>query len=129
MELLKASLFTGKLELLRQSLVGRKIAELSNGVISKSTILKDKDWKSLENAIKGFYPEIYGFITKTIPHKSRDLIRLCLLSFFELSTKVEAFLLSKDTDAVRQDRTRLRRLFKIKSQKNFSYFQNYRDID
>ena len=127
LESLKNSLFDGKLELMKQSLVGRKIVEISNkGLTSKSTILKEKDWKSIENMIKNFFPKLNTVFFEVTSQSSDDAFRLCLLSFFDLKTKEEAFLLSKSDDAVRQNRTRLRKLLGVEeSQSIFSYYKKY----
>ena len=126
LDLLRNSLFEGKLELVRQSHVGRKLVVISNGITSKSTTLNEREWNSLELVIKGFFPELYVLIIKVTFRSSDDSFRLCLLSFFGLATKEEAFLLKKSDEAVRQNRTRLRKLFKIDDSQNIlSYFQKY----
>ena len=125
LESLRETSFNGKLELIKQSLVGRKIVELSNkGIASKSKILKEKGWKSLEKMIKSSFPDLYALFIEVTTQSSEDTFRLCLLSFFELKTKEEAFLLSKSDEAVRQSRSRLRRLLNIDdSQRILSYFK------
>ena len=128
LESLRETSFEGNLELIKQSLVGRKIVELSDkGIASKSKILKEKGWKSLEKMIKSSFPDLYALFIEVTTQSSEDTFRLCLLSFFELKTKEEAFLLSKSDGAVRQNRTRLRKLLGLEeSQSIFSYYKKHR---
>ena len=127
LELIRKTLFEGKIELIKQSPAGRKIVEVSsNGLTSKSKKLKEEEWNGLKLTIKKFFPELYALIIEATVHSSEGSSRLCLLSFFDLTTKDEAFLLSKNVDAVRQNRTRLRRLFGIEeSQSIFSYLKKH----
>lgn len=73
--------------------------------------LSARDWTALEGDIKSLYPQAYAFFTGKIKTgKSGAPWKLCLLSFFNSDTKVEAFLLGlTDDSAARQCRYRLRK--------------------
>jgi tetratricopeptide (TPR) repeat protein len=123
---LRLSLFDGKLELIKQSSVGRKIVDISKRITAKTVPLNDRDWSSLEKLIKTFYPDIYALISEATANSSDDSSKLCYLSLFGLRTKEEAFLLGKSDQAIRQNRTRLRKLFNLESDHDLrSRFRSY----
>lgn len=121
------ALFNKKQILLRQSVIGQKIIRISrNGISSQSTLMTEDDWDALETKIKQLFPDRYIFIKKHTSTRSLDFYRLALISFFQFDTNVEAFLLNKTVDTIRQNRTRLRKLFGMKSSEHlFSFYQNY----
>jgi tetratricopeptide (TPR) repeat protein len=125
---LRISLFDGKLELIKQSSAGRKIVDVTKRITTKTVPLNEHDWSSLEKLIKTFYPDIYALISEAVAHSSDDSSKLCYLSLFGLRTKEEAFLLGKSDQAVRQNRSRLRKLFDLKSSQDLrSRFRNYEE--
>lgn len=126
----RQSLFEGKIELLKQSPTGQKIVKLSaKGPTVKSTPLSEKDWKNLDGLVKSLFPVLYDHLAETTSRSSSETFRLCLLAFFELKAKDEAFLLKKGDEAIRQNHVRIRSLFDIKSPQNlYSYCQDYHEL-
>lgn len=131
LEKMRSSLIDGKLELLKQSPTGQKLVKLSEkGLTSKSTTLSKKEWSALEGLVKNAFPTLYVHVLETLSGSSVETFQLCLLSFFELKTKEEAFLIGKSEEAIRQNHVRIRRLFNIKSpQKLRMYFQNFIELN
>jgi hypothetical protein len=126
LENLRISLYNGKLEMIKQSAVGKKIVHLSKGITFVKAPLNEQEWSSLEKLIKTFYPDIYALIAEITARSSDDTSKLCYLSIFGLRTKEEALLIGKSDQAIRQSRTRLRKLFNLEdAQALNSYFRDY----
>ena len=78
----------------------------------------------LEEHVRLLYPSVYAFFQERImAEKSEIYLRLCLLSFFDPDTKVEAFLLNlTDDNAARQWRFRLRKYLGIEGKQSIARF-------
>ena len=127
-EKLKISLFNGKLELVKQSRIGKKILRLSKGYTAKSVALNKQDWQEFEHLIIQFFPELYQLIAEATSRSSVVSFRLCMLSFFKLSTKTEAFMLEKTDVAIRQNLSRLRKSFNIDHSNDlFSFYEMHEE--
>ena len=97
--------------ILQSSTVGKKVVRVIRQGAAAKVSLSARDWTALEGDIKSLYPQAYAFFTGKIKtQKSSAPWKLCLLSFFNSDTKVEAFLLGlTDDSAARQCRYRLRK--------------------
>ena len=97
--------------ILQSSTVGKKVVRVIRQGAAAKVLLSARDWTALERDIKSLYPQAYAFFTGKIKtEKSSAPWKLCLLSFFNSDTKVEAFLLGlTDDSAARQCRYRLRK--------------------
>ena len=97
--------------ILQSSTVGKKVVRVIRQGAAAKVSLSARDWTALEGDIKSLYPQAYAFFTGKIKtQKSSAPWKLCLLSFFNSDTKVEAFLLGLTDDiAARQCRYRLRK--------------------
>ena len=97
--------------ILQSSTVGKKVVRVIRQGAAAKVSLSARDWTALERDIKSLYPQAYAFFTGKIKtEKSSAPWKLCLLSFFNSDTKVEAFLLGlTDDSAARQCRYRLRK--------------------
>lgn len=119
------SLSAMKRQTLCATTVGKKIAHIINeGAQPRSNPLTAKDWKMLEEHVRFLYPSVYAFFQERImSEKSEIYLRLCLLSFFDPDTKVEAFLLNlTDDNAARQWRFRLRKYLGIEGKQSIARF-------
>lgn len=110
-EALEEALAEKKGQILQSSTVGKKVVRVIRQGAAAKVSLSARDWTALEGDIKSLYPQAYAFFTGKIKTgKSGAPWKLCLLSFFNSDTKVEAFLLGlTDDSAARQCRYRLRK--------------------
>lgn len=115
----------GKKELILQSsTVGKKVVRVIRQGAAAKVSLSARDWTALEGDIKSLYPQAYAFFTGKIKtQKSSAPWKLCLLSFFNSDTKVEAFLLGLTDDiAARQCRYRLRKDLGVDGSQSLAVF-------
>ena len=91
--------------------VGKKIVRVIEQGAASKTSLSAREWNTLGKDIKLLYPGAYAFFMEKISiEKSDTSWKLCLLSFFDPDTKIEAFLLGlTDDSSARQCRYRLRK--------------------
>lgn len=116
---------TEKKELILQSsTVGKKVVRVIRQGAAAKVSLSARDWTALEGDIKSLYPQAYAFFTGKIKtQKSSAPWKLCLLSFFNSDTKVEAFLLGLTDDiAARQCRYRLRKDLGVDGSQSLAVF-------
>ncbi len=122
------SLSEMKRQMLYATSAGKKILHVvREGALSKTNPLSGRDWKALDENVKLLHPVVYAFFQDRVSIDKSDIyLRLCLLSFFDTDTKVEAFLLNlTDDNAARQWRFRLRKLLEIEGKQSiFDYFRN-----
>lgn len=111
-ELLKQQYLQQRQYLLRESTIYKKIQKsVSTPNPDHKELLTDKDWKALYKCIDTMYPSlserlVLAGITPTEK-------KYCYLSFFQLDSKQEAFLLNVNIDTPYKNRTRIRQKLKI----------------
>ena len=111
-ELLKQQYLQQRQYLLRESTIYKKIQKLvSTPNPDHKELLTDKDWKAIYKCIDTMYPSlserlVLAGITPTEK-------KYCYLSFFQLDSKQEAFLLNVNIDTPYKNRTRIRQKLKI----------------
>ena len=110
--------------ILQSSTVGKKVVRVIRQGAAAKVSLSARDWTAIEGDIKSLYPQAYAFFTGKIKtQKSSALWKLCLLSFFNSDTKVEAFLLGLTDDiAARQCRYRLRKNLGVDGSQSLAIF-------
>ena len=110
--------------ILQSSTVGKKVVRVIRQGAAAKVSLSARDWTALEGDIKSLYPPAYAFFTGKIKtQKSSAPWKLCLLSFFNSDTKVEAFLLGLTDDiAARQCRYRLRKDLGVDGSQSLAVF-------
>ena len=110
--------------ILQSSTVGKKVVRVIRQGAAAKVSLSARDWTALEGDIKSLYPQAYAFFTGKIKtQKSSAPWKLCLLSFFNSDTKVEAFLLGLTDDiAARQCRYRLRKNLGVDGSQSLAIF-------
>ena len=110
--------------ILQSSTVGKKVVRVIRQGAAAKVSLSARDWTALEGDIKSLYPQAYAFFTGKIKtQKSSAPWKLCLLSFFNSDTKVEAFLLGLTDDiATRQCRYRLRKDLGVDGSQSLAVF-------
>lgn len=111
-ELLKQQYLQQRQYLLRESTIYKKIQKsVSTPNPDHKELLTDKDWKIIYKCIDTMYPSlserlVLAGITPTEK-------KYCYLSFFQLDSKQEAFLLNVNIDTPYKNRTRIRQKLKI----------------
>ena len=111
-ELLKQQYLQQRQYLLRESTIYKKIQKsVSIPNPDHKELLTDKDWKAIYKCIDTMYPSlserlVLAGITPTEK-------KYCYLSFFQLDSKLEAFLLNVNIDTPYKNRTRIRQKLKI----------------
>ena len=111
-ELLKQQYLQQRQYLLRESTIYKKIQKsVSTPNPDHKELLTDKDWKIIYKCIDTMYPSlserlVLAGITPTEK-------KYCYLSFFQLDSKLEAFLLNVNIDTPYKNRTRIRQKLKI----------------
>ncbi|MCI7356888.1 MAG: hypothetical protein MSK40_04155 [Parabacteroides sp.] len=111
-EILKQQYIQQRQYLLRESTIYKKIQKLvSTPNPDHKELLTDKDWKAIYKCIDTMYPSlserlVLAGITPTEK-------KYCYLSFFQLDSKQEAFLLNVNIDTPYKNRTRIRQKLKI----------------
>ena len=111
-ELLKQQYLQQRQYLLRESTIYKKIQKsVSTPNPDHKELLTDKDWKVIYKCIDTMYPSlserlVLAGITPTEK-------KYCYLSFFQLDSKQEAFLLNVNIDTPYKNRTRIRQKLKI----------------
>ena len=111
-ELLKQQNLQQRQYLLRESTIYKKIQKsVSTPNPDHKELLTDKDWKIIYKCIDTMYPSlserlVLAGITPTEK-------KYCYLSFFQLDSKQEAFLLNVNIDTPYKNRTRIRQKLKI----------------
>lgn len=111
-ELLKQQYLQQRQYLLQESTIYKKIQKsVSTPNPDHKELLTDKDWKALYKCIDTMYPSlserlVLAGITPTEK-------KYCYLSFFQLDSKQEAFLLNVNIDTPYKNRTRIRQKLKI----------------
>ena len=111
-ELLKQQYIQQRQYLLQESTIYKKIQKsVSTPNPDHKELLTDKDWKALYKCIDTMYPSlserlVLAGITPTEK-------KYCYLSFFQLDSKQEAFLLNVNIDTPYKNRTRIRQKLKI----------------
>ena len=111
-ELLKQQYIQQRQYLLQESTIYKKIQKsVSTPNPDHKELLADKDWKALYKCIDTMYPSlserlVLAGITPTEK-------KYCYLSFFQLDSKQEAFLLNVNIDTPYKNRTRIRQKLKI----------------
>ena len=111
-ELLKQQYLQQRQYLLRESTIYKKIQKsVSTPNPDHKELLTDKDWKVIYKCIDTMYPSlserlVLAGITPTEK-------KYCYLSFFQLDSKLEAFLLNVNIDTPYKNRTRIRQKLKI----------------
>lgn len=111
-ELLKQQHLQQRQYLLRESTIYKKIQKsVSTPNPDHKELLTDKDWKAIYKGIDTMYPSlserlVLAGITPTEK-------KYCYLSFFQLDSKQEAFLLNVNIDTPYKNRTRIRQKLKI----------------
>ncbi len=111
-ELLKQQDLQQRQYLLRESTIYKKIQKsVSIPNPDHKELLTDKDWKAIYKCIDTMYPSlserlVLAGITPTEK-------KYCYLSFFQLDSKQEAFLLNVNIDTPYKNRTRIRQKLKI----------------
>ena len=111
-EILKQQYIQQRQYLLRESTIYKKIQKLvSTPNPDHKELLTDKDWKATYKCIDTMYPSlserlVLAGITPTEK-------KYCYLSFFQLDSKLEAFLLNVNIDTPYKNRTRIRQKLKI----------------
>ena len=111
-EMLKQQYIQQRQYLLRESTIYKKILKsVSTPNPDHKELLTDKDWKAIYKCIDTMYPSlserlVLAGITPTEK-------KYCYLSFFQLDSKLEAFLLNVNIDTPYKNRTRIRQKLKI----------------
>ena len=111
-ELLKQQYLQQRQYLLRESTIYKKIQKsVSTPNPDHKELLTDKDWKAIYKCIDTMYPSlserlVLAGITPTEK-------KYCYLSFFQLDSKLEAFLLNVNIDTPYKNRTCIRQKLKI----------------
>ena len=111
-EMLKQQYLQQRQYLLRESTIYKKIQKsVSTPNPDHKELLTDKDWKAIYKCIDTMYPSlserlVLAGITPTEK-------KYCYLSFFQLDSKQEAFLLNVNIDTPYKNRTRVRQKLKI----------------
>ena len=111
-EMLKQQYIQQRQYLLRESTIYKKIQKsVSIPNPDHKELLTDKDWKAIYKCIDTMYPSlserlVLAGITPTEK-------KYCYLSFFQLDSKLEAFLLNVNIDTPYKNRTRIRQKLKI----------------
>ena len=111
-ELLKQQYIQQRQYLLRESTIYKKIQKsVSTPNPDHKELLTDKDWKAIYKCIDTMYPSlserlVLAGITPTEK-------KYCYLSFFQLDSKQEAFLLNVNIDTPYKNRTCIRQKLKI----------------
>ena len=111
-ELLKQQYIQQRQYLLRESTIYKKIQKsVSTPNPDHKELLTDKDWKAIYKCIDTMYPSlserlVLAGITPTEK-------KYCYLSFFQLDSKQEAFLLNVNIDTPYKNRTHIRQKLKI----------------
>ena len=111
-ELLKQQYLQQRQYLLRESTIYKKIQKsVSTPNPDHKELLTDKDWKAIYKCIDTMYPSlserlVLAGITPTEK-------KYCYLSFFQLDSKQEDFLLNVNIDTPYKNRTRIRQKLKI----------------
>ena len=111
-EMLKQQYIQQRQYLLQESTIYKKIQKsVSTPNPDHKELLTDKDWKTLYKCIDTMYPSlserlVLAGITPTEK-------KYCYLSFFQLDSKQEAFLLNVNIDTPYKNRTRIRQKLKI----------------
>lgn len=111
-KLLKQQYLQQRQYLLRESTIYKKIQKsVSTTKHDQTELLTDKDWKAIYKCIDTMYPSlserlVLAGITPTEK-------KYCYLSFFQLDSKLEAFLLNVNIDTPYKNRTRIRQKLKI----------------
>ena len=111
-ELLKQQYIQQRQYLLQESTIYKKIQKsVSTPNPDHKELLTDKDWKAIYKCIDTMYPSlserlVLAGITPTEK-------KYCYLSFFQLDSKQEAFLLNVNIDTPYKNRTRIRQKLKI----------------
>lgn len=111
-EMLKQQYIQQRQYLLQESTIYKKIQKsVSTPNPDHKELLTDKDWKALYKCIDTMYPSlserlVLAGITPTEK-------KYCYLSFFQLDSKLEAFLLNVNIDTPYKNRTRIRQKLKI----------------
>ena len=119
-ELLKQQYIQQRQYLLQESTIYKKIQKsVSTPNPDHKELLTDKDWKALYKCIDTMYPSlserlVLAGITPTEK-------KYCYLSFFQLDSKQEAFLLNVNIDTPYKNRTRIRQKLKITGSEEKSY--------
>ena len=111
-EMLKQQYIQQRQYLLQESTIYKKIQKsVSTPNPDHKELLTDKDWKAIYKCIDTMYPSlserlVLAGITPTEK-------KYCYLSFFQLDSKLEAFLLNVNIDTPYKNRTRIRQKLKI----------------
>ena len=111
-EMLKQQYIQQRQYILRESTIYKKIQKsVSTPNPDHKELLTDKDWKVIYKCIDTMYPSlserlVLAGITPTEK-------KYCYLSFFQLDSKLEAFLLNVNIDTPYKNRTRIRQKLKI----------------
>lgn len=111
-EMLKQQYIQQRQYLLRESTIYKKIQKsVSTPNPDHKELLTDKDWKAIYKCIDTMYSSlserlVLAGITPTEK-------KYCYLSFFQLDSKLEAFLLNVNIDTPYKNRTRIRQKLKI----------------
>ena len=111
-EMLKQQYIQQRQYLLQESTIYKKIQKsVSTPNPDHKELLTDKDWKAIYKCIDTMYPSlserlVLAGITPTEK-------KYCYLSFFQLDSKQEAFLLNVNIDTPYKNRTRIRQKLKI----------------
>ena len=111
-EMLKQQYIQQRQYLLRESTIYKKIQKsVSTPNPDHKELLTDKDWKAIYKCIDTMYPSlserlVLAGITPTEK-------KYCYLPFFQLDSKLEAFLLNVNIDTPYKNRTRIRQKLKI----------------
>lgn len=119
-ELLKQQYIQQRQYLLRESTIYKKIQKsVSTPNPDHKELLTDKDWKAIYKCIDTMYPSlserlVLAGITPTEK-------KYCYLSFFQLDSKQEAFLLNVNIDTPYKNRTRIRQKLKITGSEEILY--------
>ena len=111
-ELLKQQYLQQRQYLLRESTIYKKIQKsVSTPNPDHKELLTDKDWKIIYKCIDTMYPSLSErlVLAGIIPTEKK----YCYLSFFQLDSKQEAFLLNVNIDTPYKNRTRIRQKLKI----------------
>ena len=111
-ELLKQQYLQQRQYLLRESTIYKKIQKsVSTPNPGHKELLTDKDWKAIYKCIDTMYPSLSErLVLDGITPTEK---KYCYLSFFQLDSKQEAFLLNVNIDTPYKNRTRVRQKLKI----------------
>ena len=111
-ELLKQQYLQQRQYLLRESTIYKKIQKsVSTPNPGHKELLTDKDWKAIYKCIDTMYPSLSErLVLDGITPTEK---KYCYLSFFQLDSKQEAFLLNVNIDTPYKNRTCVRQKLKI----------------